>query len=97
MTDPIEYIAALPSRSEVKSWERKCVALVKLLDTLRPIENEILEIVSKRQPLVDEIEQLRHQMTQECIHPQEHLVDMGEYVQCKFCDRKLAPPNAQTK
>jgi hypothetical protein len=97
MTDRIEYIASLASRGEIKSWERKCVAMSKLLDQLRPIEEEILEIISKRQPLVDSIEELRHQMTQECIHPQEHLVDMGEYVTCKFCDRKMAPPNAKTE
>lgn len=93
-TSLIDLITSLPSKSEVKSWERKCVAMAKLLDELRPIEEEIIAILSRRQPLVDSIEMLRHQMTQECIHPKEHLVDFGTYVRCKFCERTLCPPTA---
>lgn len=93
----IEYIASLPSKSEVKSWERKCIALAKLLELLAPIDEQILEIIRERQPLINDIEDLRGQMTQECIHPKEHLIDLPAYVLCKFCERKLVIPNGPSE
>ena len=85
----IELIASLPNKSETRSWERKAVAMAKLLEQLQPIEEKMLEIVAQRQPLVDEIEELRTVMTQECIHPIEHLVEHGNHIECKFCMRRL--------
>lgn len=93
ITPAIELIASLPIKSEVKSWERKVVALAKLLDQLKPVDEAILTILAERQPMINELEELRHQMTQECIHPVEHLVDKGSFVLCKFCDRKLVVPS----
>lgn len=84
-----EYIASLPDRSEIRSWERKCIAMQKLLEQLAPIDEQVLKIMQERLPLIAEIEELRHQMTQECIHPIEHLVETDNHVVCKFCDRKL--------
>lgn len=92
-TPEMDYIASLPTKSEVKSWERKCVALAKLLDLLAPIDEQVLEILRERQPLINEIEDLRHIMTQECIHPLEHLVSSPKFIHCKFCDRRLMKPD----
>lgn len=89
MTNSKEYIASLPDRSEVRSWERKCVTMQRLLDELAPIEEQMFEIMRERLPLVNQIEDLRFQMTQECIHPVEHLVEKDDHVICKFCDRRL--------
>lgn len=89
----IEYIASLPTKNEVKSWERKCIALAKLLELLAPIDEQILEIIRERQPLINDIEELRAQMTQECIHPKEHLIDLPGYTLCKFCEKRLVIPD----
>ena len=89
MSKNIEVIASLPDKSETRSWERKAVAMAKLLEQLQPIEERMLALVAERQPLVDEIEALRTVMTQECIHPVEHLVECDTYVDCKFCNRRL--------
>jgi hypothetical protein len=67
--------------------------MARLLERLAPFDEQILAIMNERRPLIDEIEELRHQMTQECIHPVEHLVDNGDHVLCKFCSRKLIAPN----
>lgn len=89
-TPNMNKIANLPDRSEVRSWERKCVSLAKMLQEMEPFDEQILAIIRERQPLIQEIEDLRAQMVQECIHPIEHLVDRGDFVHCKFCDRKLS-------
>lgn len=86
-----ERIANRPNRSEKVSWQRKEDNLVKLLAQLQPIEDEIFDIIiQKKQPLLDEVQELREMMVNECIHPFEHLtVNKDGNVECKFCYREL--------
>lgn len=85
----LDKIAAIASKREIASWERKCVTLDKLLKEVEPIQEEILAIIARRQPLIDQIESLRYQMTQECIHPREHLIVVDNHALCKFCNTKM--------
>lgn len=98
-----DTIANAANRSEKTSWNRKMDNMVKLLAALSPIEQQIIDLQAKKIPLFDEIQALRLQMVNECIHPYEYLVIDQEglsltegkphepnKVRCKFCDRKLS-------
>jgi hypothetical protein len=92
----IETISNAASRSEKVSWDRKMDNMVKLLTTLRPIEEKIMDLMVQKQPIFDEIAALRGEMINGCVHPFTHLVfkqtDEGEVVQCKFCLRNFRAP-----
>ena len=93
----LEKIANTPSRSEKTSWNRKMNNMVKLLSLLRPIEDKILELQAQKEPIFDEIQILRCVMIKECIHPEEYLLHKGDYIQCKFCEKKLSLPHGKSK
>lgn len=95
MKSLIDYVTTIPTKSEVVSWERKCVALAKLIQTIKPYEDQILEILMQRRELADQIEELRSQMVLECIHPKEHLVEYTDHILCKFCGSQLYAPHIQ--
>lgn len=86
----LETISNFSSRSEKTSWNRKMNNMVKLLALLRPIEEKILDLQSQKEPVFDEIQILRAVMVKECIHPQEYLIHKGDYVECKFCNKRIA-------
>lgn len=91
MTDnKLEQIANLSTRSEKTSWNRKLENMVKLMTQVAIIEEKVLQIISnEKQPILDEVNQLRLTMINECIHPLEQLVDKGDYIICRFCEKKL--------
>ena len=89
-----ETIANGPSRGEKVSWNRKMDNMVKLFAKITPIEEKILELMSEKQPLFDEIQQLRQTMVTECVHPYEYLVVKDTHVLCKFCNRKITLTHA---
>lgn len=87
-----EQIANKPERSEKVSWNRKMDNLVRLMAQLEPIEQKLLEIISNEKlPLMDQVQELRETMVNECVHPFEYLATTaaGE-VECKFCYKILA-------
>lgn len=88
----MEKIAMFPNRSEKTSWKRKQDNMVKLIARLRPIEDKILELQKEKEPLLDEISELRKAMVESCIHPMEYLVYHDDHIVCKFCNRKLSIP-----
>ena len=92
-----EKIANGPSRSEKVSWNRKMDNMVKRFAELAPIEDEILALMAKKQPIFDEIQEIRQVMVNECIHPFEYLVMKDTHVLCKFCNRKIALTHASTE
>lgn len=93
----LEIIADNATRSEKVSWDRKMDNMVKLLAKLKPIEEQIMDLMAAKAPIIDEVQALRHEMVRECVHPFTHLtvttevVDgkSNETVACKFCDRKF--------
>jgi len=85
-----EKIANHANRSEKTTWKRKFSNMEILILKLRPIEEKILKIMkNEKQPLLDQVHDLRQQMVKECIHPYEYLVKKNGYVECKFCNRKI--------
>lgn len=85
----LETVADCATRSEKVSWDRKMDNMVALLDELRPIEDEILEAMNKKTPIIDKVSALRQEMVRECVHPYTHLVYDGETTRCKFCDKSF--------
>ena len=90
-----EAIANAANRSEKTSWNRKMENMVKLLATLRPIEQKILDLQRQKFPIMDEVHELREIMVNECIHPYDQLVVKEDHVLCKFCNRRLKRPVIQ--
>lgn len=89
----LESVSNHARRSEKTSWERKRSNMDKLVRQLRPLEDKILEIRAKMQPIYDEISELRVTMAEECIHPYDMLVynETEGTVTCKFCERTMKP------
>ncbi len=88
-----EAISNNPSRSEKMSWNRKMDNMVKFISEIRPIEQQILELVAQKGPIMDKIEALRQDMIVECVHPFEYLVFKEDHVLCKFCSKRINIPN----
>lgn len=77
------------TRSEKSSWERKLKNMESLVDSANPIEQEIMVLNGKLQPIHDEISVLRKEMVDTCVHPFEMLIYKGNHVECKFCAMKI--------
>lgn len=88
----LEYVANNASRSEKTSWNRKMDNMVKLMAKLRPIEEQIIELTAQKMPVMDDINELRLTMVNECIHPYEYLAFKDTHVECKFCGKKIGIP-----
>ena len=85
-----EAISNNANRSEKTSWNRKMDNMVNLMASLRPIEQKILDIWEKeKNPIMDNIHELRKTMINECIHPYEYLVEKDGVIICKFCERRI--------
>lgn len=88
-----EQISNNADRSEKVSWNRKMDNMVRLMALLEPIEQEILKIIGdKKLPLLDEIQELREVMVNECVHPFEYLATTDKGVECKFCYKVMGIP-----
>jgi hypothetical protein len=93
----LEVIANSATRNEKVSWDRKMDNMVKLIAKLRPIEEQITDLMAQKIPLFDDISALRAEMVKDCVHPPPHLVystneEMGDYIECKFCCKRFAVP-----
>lgn len=85
----METVADAATRSEKVSWERKMDNMNKLIDKLRPIEDQILDLMTLKMPIIDEVAALRKEMMQECVHPYTYLVERDGVVECKFCNKRF--------
>ena len=96
-----DTISNTADRSAKTSWNRKMDNMVKLMAKVRPIENEIIALQAEKQPIFDEIQELRKLMVKECVHPYEYLLvvtdEENDYTLCKFCERKLVLPNGNSE
>jgi hypothetical protein len=84
-----ENISNHATRNEKVAFNRRMDNMVSLLATLTPIEEQIGDLLTQKQPIIESIQSLRNEMVRDCVHPQTHLVHHEEYVVCKFCDRKF--------
>lgn len=84
----LEAIADNATRSEKVSWDRKMDNMVSLLAKLKPIEEQILDLMDAKTKIMDEISTLRTDMVRECVHPFTHLVHLADNkATCKFCNK----------
>ena len=88
-----EQVSNAANRSEKTSWLRKMDKMVRLLNEIQPIEEQILKLIEDtKKPLMEQISDVRRVMVVECIHPYDQLVVLDAeagVVQCKFCNKKL--------
>jgi len=85
-----ETISNSANRGEKTSWNRKMDKMVKLLAQLRPLEQQILDLEAQKLPILDQVQEVRSVMLNECIHPYEYLTLIkDDCVLCKFCNRKI--------
>lgn len=87
-----ETISNFANRSEKTSWKRKRDNIDALIEQLAPLEQRILDIMAEKLPIMDQIETIRNEMAENCIHPIDSLVRNGDHIVCKFCERKLSIP-----
>lgn len=96
MRRALETIANAATRSEKVSWDRKMDNMVKLMAKLRPLEEKIVDLMALKQPIYDEIAELRTDMVADCVHPYTHLIlkyiEGEALVECKFCMRRFFSP-----
>lgn len=86
-----ESIANHATRSEKTAWARKQQNLEKLIhEQVRPIEEQILDLQLKLRPMYDQIQSMRQEMVESCVHPYEMLVTHDDAVTCKFCGKTLS-------
>lgn len=85
-----EIIADAATRSEKVSWDRKMDNMVTLIAKLRPIEDQILDLMAQKMPVIDEIAELRREMVRDCVHPYTMLANQGDGTTlCKFCHKRF--------
>lgn len=86
----LEAISNHATRSEKTSWNRKRKNMERLIEEeLAPLEEEILELQTKKSPILDEIAMYRKAMVESCVHPFEMLIVKDDLVECKFCNARL--------
>ena len=86
----LESVSDHATRSEKVSWERKQNNMAALLEQLKPIEDQIIDLMAKKMPIIDQISELRKEMVKQCIHPYSLLVRLDENTaRCKFCERTI--------
>lgn len=90
----LDAISTHATKNEIATFARRRKSIEKFIDSkINPLENEILEINAKLQPLYDELKALREDMVAICVHPRDMLILKESYVHCKFCDAKMGVPN----
>ncbi len=85
----METIAGAATRNEKVSWNRKLDNMEGLINKLRPLEDEITDLMAKKVPIMDQVSELRQDMVHDCVHPYTSLVFKDDYVECKFCYKKF--------
>ena len=89
MSKNIKKVANTANISDKQSWNRKFNNLQNLISQVNSIGDQILDLESKKYPIVDEISMLRIKMVQECIHPNDLIIEYNDHILCKFCNKKF--------
>ena len=85
----MDDVSRFADKNQRLSFRRKRERMDTLLERIRPIEEQILELTKEKMPIMDEIEKTRQGMVKECVHPREDLVHKGTHIQCKFCSKEI--------
>jgi hypothetical protein len=87
--DRLQTIASKATRNERVAWNRKRDKMKNIYAELKPIEDQILDLMSQKIPVYDKMSELRKMMVEDCVHPIDLLVEMDDHVLCKFCNKKI--------
>lgn len=87
----IKIIRSHMEKSDVLSWRRKKEKIEKMIEEeVQPLEDQILQLILQKQPLMDKIAELRGMMVETCIHPEDLLVEYDDGTMfCNFCNKRL--------
>ena len=85
----LAVIAKATDKNERLAWIRKRKKMDDILAQLEPIEEGILKLMAQKQPILDELTELREIMVIDCVHPEDLLVHYGTHLLCKFCEKKI--------
>lgn len=86
----ISQISNFRDKNEKASWIRKKKTIEKIVEDIKPIEEQILILSDKKIKMIEEIQEIRKTMISECIHPSDYIVKLSEgdntKFKCKFCN-----------
>lgn len=85
-----EVIKKRIDKNEKLAWIRKRNRIEELVEKLQPIEDKVLELMAQKEPILDEINDMRLVMLKDCMHLEDYLLHHGSYIECKFCGTKIA-------
>lgn len=85
----VKIITSAAPKNDRMAWLRLNREMTKHVSQLDEYNKDLFELNSKRQHIIEHIDELRVKMVNECIHPEDHLTLKGNDVFCKFCDRRL--------
>ena len=91
----IEAVSKFCDKNQKLAWRRKMVKMTDLLEEIEPLNEEMLALILRKQPIMDKIEDMRQVMVKECVHPADYLVHKGEHILCKFCKTKISLVNGK--
>ena len=78
------------SKADKIMFARKREEMDEVLSRLREAEIEIQELIAKKQPLMDQLEEMRQKIVPICVHPTNLLVENADgTISCKFCNKKI--------
>lgn len=88
-SDELDKVSGFAEKNQKLSWSRKKKRIDELVERVQPIENKIMDLIREKQPILDQIDEVRDKMVKECVHPKDHLSHRGDHVLCRFCQRKI--------
>lgn len=89
MVSNVKQVSNVANQSDKNAWNRKFDNMQKLIDQVNTLADQIMDLEEQKMPLIDEINQLRTIMVQECIHPKDMIIEYDDHIHCKFCDKKF--------
>lgn len=95
--DLLDKISNLSDRSQRTAWKRKQKNIEDHISEVQELEDKIQTLQAKKQPILDQIAELRSEMVDSCIHPREYLVQHNDLIKCKFCEKIIRMINQDDK
>ena len=87
--DDFKKVSNFKSKNEKLAWNRRRKKIEDLVLELEPYNQQMFEIQTKRNVVLDEITELRKELVRDCVHPKDLLVHNVTHVTCKFCNHKI--------
>lgn len=92
--EAIKIVASHATKGEIAAWNRKRKAIERLItNNISVLEDKIIEANALLIPLYDNLNTLRTEMVQFCVHPTDLLIYKDGHIHCKFCNAVLGVPN----